>query len=309
MRTAFKLTSYGVLLRLQRQRELRAAIEQKGDPTFFFTFSCADNHWADLHAHMPTSPITAQARRKAALENSHVVDAYFSLRLEAMAKRFFDQMLDADWRWYRFEWQARTAIHAHGIAKLKNDPGLVNLTEKVYAGVIADKLLDANAEMSAEELQRLREAVRVGQESKKRVLSYVDTLICCWNLRDPSQFSPVVPDPHPASIYPPGNLRDGDAMNADLEELSNCLQRHVCKLNGYCYSAKHSGCRFGFPKQPREQSDLIFEETAPGVVTAKLLLKQNEAFMNPYVPAILQCWRANMDIQIIVDIDACVRYS
>jgi hypothetical protein len=45
--------------------------------------------------------------------------------------------------WYRFEWQSRTAIHAHGVAKLKNDPGIADLVIKVYVGrLMAQNLAD-----------------------------------------------------------------------------------------------------------------------------------------------------------------------
>ena len=37
----------------QRRRELEATFEQKLAATIFFTFSYADNHWADLHRLMP----------------------------------------------------------------------------------------------------------------------------------------------------------------------------------------------------------------------------------------------------------------
>ena len=38
---------------------------------------------------------------------------------------------DAEWYWYRFEYQARGSIHAHGCAKLKNDPDLRLLGDRV----------------------------------------------------------------------------------------------------------------------------------------------------------------------------------
>lgn len=39
----------------QRCHELRALIEQKGPPTFFWTVSSADNYWPELHKLMPHS--------------------------------------------------------------------------------------------------------------------------------------------------------------------------------------------------------------------------------------------------------------
>ena len=37
--------------------------------------------------------------------------------------------MNAEWKWLRFEWQARGSIHAHGCAKLSNDPGLCSLVK------------------------------------------------------------------------------------------------------------------------------------------------------------------------------------
>ena len=42
-------------------------------------------------------------------------------------KYFFKGTLDAEWLWYRYEWQSRTAIYAHGVVKFRNQPGLANL--------------------------------------------------------------------------------------------------------------------------------------------------------------------------------------
>ncbi len=36
-----------------RHQDLKALLEQKGSPTFFFTFSSADNYWPELHTLMP----------------------------------------------------------------------------------------------------------------------------------------------------------------------------------------------------------------------------------------------------------------
>lgn len=36
--------------------------------------------------------------------------------------------------WHRYKWQSRLAILGHRTARLRNDPGLTNLTVEVYAG-------------------------------------------------------------------------------------------------------------------------------------------------------------------------------
>lgn len=52
--------------------------------------------------------------------------------------------LDTEWHWYHFEYQARGSTHAHGCAKLKNDPGICSLVQKAAtAWLIQQDLQDA----------------------------------------------------------------------------------------------------------------------------------------------------------------------
>ena len=52
--------------------------------------------------------------------------------------------LDAEWHWYRYEFQARGSIHCHGVAKLKSDPGLCKLTDIALKGFLAEKEYGTN---------------------------------------------------------------------------------------------------------------------------------------------------------------------
>ena len=48
----------------------------------------------------------------------------FVQRVKLCIKPFFGcSGLNAEWHWYRFEWQKRANIHVHGLARLQNDPG------------------------------------------------------------------------------------------------------------------------------------------------------------------------------------------
>ena len=112
---------------------LKAIISHAGPPTFFFTFSSADMHWPQLHALFSTdSDNTAESRCQNVINNPHITDWFFTQRLEHFIKQYgLYNSLDAEWHWYRFEYQARGSIHCHGVAKLKNDPGLCKLSENV----------------------------------------------------------------------------------------------------------------------------------------------------------------------------------
>lgn len=60
---------------------------------------------------------TKQEKCQNVLNNPHLVDWYFSYRLNTFLKYFFDDMLECEWRWHRYEWQSRSSIHAHGVAR------------------------------------------------------------------------------------------------------------------------------------------------------------------------------------------------
>lgn len=109
----------------QRLQELLALLEQKGCPTFFFTFSPADSHWPELQRLLQNNEgATRTEKAQAVIDNPHLTDWYFVQRLEAFVRHWLTAILDAEWYWYRFEYQARGSIHAHGCAELKNDPDM-----------------------------------------------------------------------------------------------------------------------------------------------------------------------------------------
>ena len=85
----------------QRYLELKALIEQKGPPTFFFTFSAADNYWPDLHRLLgEPNNATPAIRIKAVLEHPHITDSHFITRLEEFNKQWLHHVMDAEWKWF-----------------------------------------------------------------------------------------------------------------------------------------------------------------------------------------------------------------
>ena len=86
----------------KRRADLESTFEQKKTATCFFTFSYADNHWNDLHKLMPGKPAINDAeKRKSVINNPHLVDWYFGYRLKEFLKIVFDDLLEAEWYWYR----------------------------------------------------------------------------------------------------------------------------------------------------------------------------------------------------------------
>ena len=124
----------------QRQQELLALIDQKGCPTFFFTFSAADSRWPDLQRLLQTNQGASRTEKaQAVIDNPHLTDWFFMQRLQEFIRHWLGGVLDAEWFWYRFEYQARGSIHAHGCAKLKNDPDIRLLRKRACLAVLENE--------------------------------------------------------------------------------------------------------------------------------------------------------------------------
>ena len=154
----------------KRRCELEANFEQEAPATIFFTFSQADNHWNDLHRLMTqyfnpetglSHELNNNLKYRDVVNNPHLVDWYFSYRLNIFLETVFDKILE--WRWHRFEWQSRTSIHAHGCARFKNDPGLIELTKKVYSSYLFIKNSIGKVFPDLEEIPKLELIVSEGQ--------------------------------------------------------------------------------------------------------------------------------------------------
>lgn len=223
--------------------------------------------------------------------------------MTAFLEAFFDDILDCEWRWHRFEWQSRSAIHAHGCARFKNDPGLINLTTLVYKGRQAKTKLEESRNIV--EIAELVEIIKIGEESETKIITYVDNLITAVNTRTIPEAA-VVKEPHPCSV----DYVDIVDKDLDYEDICNCCQRHVCRILGYCKSSsdsKRGKCRFDYPLPLEEKTKIEFIETKRSI-RAEIKLKRNDSFLNMHNRLITQNWRANTDMQIILDISACINY-
>ena len=75
--------------------------------------------------------------------------------------------MGAEWHWYRFEYQAHGSTHAHGCAKLTNDPGLHTLMQKAtHAWAIAEE----NSSDTTTFSQEMLTAIHEGEEAKLYVI-------------------------------------------------------------------------------------------------------------------------------------------
>ena len=179
----------------KQREELKSIIAAKGVPTIFFTFSSADMHWPELHSLFSKNPnnYTNEERRQNVIHNPHIVDWFFNQRLESFIKHWLYDTLGATWHWYRYEFQARGSIHCHGTAKLKNDPGLCELTEVALKGFLAEQKFQ---QMSCEENHVILQDIESGKRATQTICDYLDSLLSTCNPQLPCETDWVKPSIH-----------------------------------------------------------------------------------------------------------------
>jgi DNA replication protein DnaC len=299
------------------REELKAIITSVGAPTLFFTFSSADMHWPELHAlfkadsDCETDNSTSEVRRQNVINNPHVVDWFFTQRLESFVKHWLYDTLGAKWHWFRYEYQGRGSIHCHGTAKLNNDPGLCQLTQTALKGFLAQKCRDEN---DCPDTTELDQDIEAGQNAADTVCQYVDWLLSTVNPNPPDEDMWIRPETHPCQR----NHHDipEHEKQSDYVDLLNMVQRHTRCSTSYCLRKKSNEtelkCRFHFPFHHCSQTKLEFEKIHSSGdnehYRAKIVTKRNDSRLNNHQHLQLQGWRANCDIQVVIDHYACVEY-
>ena len=298
--------------------ELKAIVTNVGAPTLFFTFSSADMHWPELHAlfnagvnENQNDNQTSGARRQNVINNPHIVDWFFTQRLESFVKHWLYDTLGAKWHWFRYEYQGRGSIHCHGTAKLNNDPGLCQLTQTALKGFLAQKMKDVNDLSDTVELDQDIEA---GHQAANTVCQYVDWLLSTVNPNPPDDDMWIRPEVHPCQQQH-SDISEHDKQS-DYVDLLNMVQRHTRCSTGYCLRKKSNEselkCRFHFPFEHCPQTKLEFENVHTSGDSehyrAKIVTKRNDSRVNNHQQIQLQGWRANCDIQVVIDHYACVEY-
>ena len=293
----------------QRHQELQALLEQKGPPTFFWTVSSADTYWPEMHKLMPhlVGSCTLHSHRvQAVITNPHIADWYFSARLTDFVDHWLYGALDADWHWYRFEYQSRGSPHAHGCAKLKNDEGICSLVQQAACGWLAEMKLKNSENLDHTMQEQLLIAIENGAKAKNNAIRYADWLVTTFNCPIPDD-NWSMPNPHPCAVQ----VNEILDIDLDYQDLVNSVERHTRCSSAYCLRKtrdQEPKCRFDYPRDVQALSTLEFEQLNCGSVRAKLITKRNDPRINSHNRTMLQYWRANVDMQIIVDVEACARY-
>lgn len=144
---------------------------------------------------------------------------------------------------------------------------------------------------------------------------YVDWLLSTYNPDPPDQGCWIKPSIHPCQRRHEAIVTTQQSDN-DYVDLLNMVQRHTRCSTNYCLRKKQSEgdlkCRFHFPFESCVRTKLEFEpiNTKGGNMKfrAKIVTKRNDPRLNNHQWLQPQGWRANCDIQVVIDYHACVEY-
>jgi len=263
---------------LTRRRDLRAMIKQLCCPHLFATFSAADVQWPDLHRFMPTDlPPNCTEQERARIYNRDLNDNpgiaayYFHRRWELFLHHVLKPKFNIVDFWYRYEWQHRGSSHVHAFFWLKDAP----------------KVEDLDLENA---------------ESIQQFIQFWDPLVSTMN---PSINEPVSMI-HPSAQHP-STL---SYTHRELAQLLNRVQRHT-RCTSYCLRRPKGApkeaelvCRFKYPKDIRELSEVIKDERG----LLQFVTKRNDSVLNEYNTVQILGWRANVDFTPCVSRGAVEAY-
>ena len=193
---------------------------------------------------------------------------------------------------------------------------LCELSQKALSGHLAAKSLrdDKTKKFTNVDVTKRQQIVREDQEAERVICKYVDFLMSTENTCNPDSGNWVKPDIHPCRK----NFDDIQQIewDKDYENLLNSVQRHTQCSTAYCLRRKgqtdNYSCRFDYPKQYCDDTHIEYEEvrSKDGSLhfKVKVVTKRNDTRLNNHQRLQLQGWRANCDIQIIVDYYSCLEY-
>ena len=197
------------------------------------------------------------------------------------------------------------------VIKLKNDPGLCQLTNTALEGFLAEKLKNENADSGKTDLNQI---INNGKKAAETVCNYVDWLLSTVNPMPPDEDLWVRPAVHLCQRRH-SHISEHE-VEADYTDLLNTVQRHTRCSTSYCLRKKHGSSelkyRFNFPYNHCTKTKIEFEELHSveknAKYRAKIVTQRNDARLNNHQQLQLQGWRPNCDIQVVIDHYACVEY-
>ena len=286
-----------------QKKEVFAMIRQLGIPTLFMSLSANDLYWKELIStlgrlidkkdyteDLKNGTLSWQTRARLVQSDPVTCVRHFDHRVS----QFIETVLKSpaspfgvlkDY-FYRVEFQQRGSPHIHMLAWIENAPKYAENEEHDVLDYI-DKVASCSGDIPSE----IQEVLEFQKHKHSRACRKGGKPVCRFGIPFPPMRETTIIQPY-----------DGENRSV-YEEHYNVIQDHLNKL----------------------ENDVTFEEfleivglsetdymmaVQTSVKTKKIFLKRRpiESRINPYMRDLLGVWKANHDIQFILDAYACAMY-
>ena len=222
----------------------------------------AESHWPEFHSLLSYNEVSdTETLRESIINNPHLLEWFFTVKVEKTVKHWLYEQMDGEWHWYRFEFPVMPgSIHCHGLAKSKSDPGLCSLGQVALKSYYAQQQLASNT-FDLENYIDLERNVCEGKLSEDQICNYADRIMTADIPSPPFNGEWVNPDIQPCKKKVQ-DLKDCELEHDDCD-LVNKTQRYTIGNSGYCLRNSGAGtqyCLFKFPFNPCQNTHIEYQE-------------------------------------------------
>ncbi|XP_071176421.1 uncharacterized protein [Mytilus edulis] len=294
-------------------KDLLATVRQLGIPTWFATFSAADMRWTEVLQLLLEQQNCAQSLedldwtgKSEVLRNNPVMNAVmFDHRFHTYLKDIIIKrgiIGNVKDHFHRIEFQQRGSPHAHCLFWIEDAPvvdqdddqTVCDFVDQYVSCQLPDKTVDP-------ELHAMVSSVQ--QHSKNHSKScHKKGTTCRFNFpRPPSEKTFIS---RRKSLADPSIKKSPQQMKDFAKSVLNQLWTVLQDEHLENITTQNLFQAAGITQQEFEDASNIL--TKRNSVT--LQRSPSDVWINQYNPDLLRCWNANMDIQFITDVYACVVY-
>ncbi|KAK7886520.1 hypothetical protein WMY93_026141 [Mugilogobius chulae] len=306
------------------QKDLLACVRQLGLPTWFCSFSSADLRWPELlEALLKTEgrqqkveSLTWEDRCDLLRRNSVVAAQMFDHRWHVFLNDVILSIAEPIGRvvdyFYRVEFQQRGSPHVHCLFWVEGAPLVgVNTDEEVTAFV--DKYVTCETPTDDDDLFELVTSVQTHSKRHSKTCRKGST-VCRFNFPRPPSMRTFIKKKEPKLKCNKCDLKEENA-DCTCNPLSTMTrERAKAIMTAIKEVAKDENNPYGFVAQLFEALGLTQATMEEALIklggNTQIILKRElkELYNNNYNKPCVRTWRANMDIQLVIDAWACIVY-
>ncbi|XP_033847315.1 uncharacterized protein LOC117393232 [Periophthalmus magnuspinnatus] len=317
------------------QKDLLAMVRNLGKPTFFCSFSSADLRWGGLlnsilkqEGRTETSESLEYAERCELLRNRPVTAArMFDYRWHLLLNYVLLSSLNPIGKikdyFYRVEFQQRGSPHVHALFWIEDAPEIGKNTDEEVVQFI-DKYITCEIPTLDHQLAETVTSVQQHSQRHSKTCKKKNTA-CRFNFPRPVSERTFITKKQKMPKCP--KCQGDTATNS--QEQNKATVECICSQNEQNFMKEEDAMKILTTVKkalldkdnPITSIQQLFEnvgitqevwEKALKCVEKRMQIvlqrDVNEIWINPYNPLLLKCWNANMDIQYVVDVYACIVY-